>query len=82
VGLTVKLLVAPTAVSGLYALTGPFGDHDVRVSLFETAMPPMVAGALRASRHDLATPLPNLLVGVGVPLSMATLPVWSLLLHR
>jgi hypothetical protein len=82
VGLVVKLVVAPAVVTGLYALTGTLGDHDVQVALFEVAMPPMVAGALMASRHDLAVPLPSLLVGVGVPLSLVTLPVWSLFLHR
>ncbi|WP_041940317.1 MULTISPECIES: AEC family transporter [Frankia] len=79
-GLGVKLVVAPALVVGIYALTGTLGDHDVTIALFEAAMPPMVAGALIAARHDLATPLPSLLVGVGVPLSFATLPVWSLLL--
>ncbi|SNQ46879.1 putative permease [Frankia canadensis] len=79
-GLGVKLVAAPAIVVGLYALTGRLGDHAVTIALFETAMPPMVAGALIAARYDLAPPLPSLLVGVGVPLSFATLPLWSLVL--
>ncbi|MCL9761758.1 AEC family transporter [Frankia sp. AiPa1] len=79
-GLAVKLVVAPALVVGLYALAGGLGDHSVTIALFETAMPPMVTGALLAARHDLATPLPSLLVGVGVPLSLLTLPLWTLIL--
>ncbi|MCK9895583.1 AEC family transporter [Frankia sp. AgB32] len=79
-GLGVKLVAAPAIVVGLYGLAGGLGDHAVTIALFETAMPPMVAGALIAARQDLATPLPSLLVGVGVPLSFVTLPLWSLLL--
>lgn len=79
-GLGVKLVVAPALVVGCYALAGGLGNHGVTIALFETAMPPMVAGALIATRHDLATPLPSLLVGVGVPLSLLTLPLWALLL--
>jgi len=79
-GLGVKLVIAPAIVVGLYALTGRLGDHAVTIALFETAMPPMVAGALIASRHGLAPPLPSLLVGVGVPLAFVTLPLWSLVL--
>ncbi|KPM54950.1 transporter [Frankia sp. CcI49] len=80
-GLTVKLAVAPAAVLGLYVATGVFTDPDVKVALFEIAMPPMVAGAILADRHGLARPLPSLLVGVGVPLSVATLAIWSIPLH-
>ncbi|WP_018635490.1 AEC family transporter [Parafrankia elaeagni] len=80
-GLGVKLAVAPALVVAVYLATGLFGDPDVRVALFETAMPPMVAGAILADRYGLARPLPSLLVGVGVPLSVGTLALWSLPLH-
>jgi predicted permease len=79
-GLGVKLVAAPAIVLGVFALAGGLGDHAVTIALFETAMPPMVAGALIAARQDLATPLPSLLVGVGVPLSFLTLPLWSVVL--
>ncbi|ONH22966.1 AEC family transporter [Pseudofrankia asymbiotica] len=81
IGLTVKLLVAPGLVIAGYALFGALGDRALRVTLFEATMPPMVAGALMASRHDLATPLPSMLVGVGVPVSILTCAGWSFLLH-
>lgn len=81
VGLVVKLLVAPALIIAGYALFGAFDDHALRVALFEATMPPMVAAALMAARHDLATPLPSMLVGVGVPLSILTCAGWSFLLH-
>jgi predicted permease len=81
-GLAVKLVAAPAVVVGIYFGVGAFGDPSVDVALFETAMPPMVAGSIMASRAGLATPLPSLLVGVGVPVSFLTLPAWSWLLQR
>jgi len=82
VGLAVKLLVAPALVIGGYALFGSLDDRAIQVALFEATMPPMVAGALMASRRDLATPLPSMLVGLGVPLSIVTCAAWSFVLHR
>jgi len=82
VGLAVKLLVAPALVIAGYWLFGGLDDRAVQVALFEATMPPMVAGALMAARHDLATPLPSMLVGVGVPVSILTCAGWSFLLHR
>ncbi|WP_131749527.1 AEC family transporter [Frankia sp. Cppng1_Ct_nod] len=82
IGLMVKLVVGPALVFGVYALAGALGDHSVQVALFETAMPPMVAGAMIAARYKLATPLPSMMVGVGVPVSLLTLPVWSWILQR
>lgn len=81
VGLTVKLLVAPAVVVACYAAFGSVGDPAVRVALFEAAMPPMVAGALMAARHNLATPLPSLLVGLGVPVAVLSCAGWSLVLR-
>ncbi|WP_416211275.1 AEC family transporter [Frankia sp. Cas3] len=81
IGLLVKLVIGPALVFGAYALTGSLDDHGVQVALFETAMPPMVAGAMIATRYDLATPLPSLMVGVGVPASLLTLPIWSWILQ-
>lgn len=80
-GLTVKLAVAPAVVLALYLAAGALTRPEVRVALFETAMPPMVAGAILADRHGLAPPLAGMLVGVGVPVSVVTLALWSLPLH-
>ncbi len=82
-GLAMKLVVGPAVVVGLYIIfLGTTADRAVQVALFEIAMPPMVAGSIMATRYGLADSLPSLLVGVGVPVSLLTLPVWSWLLQR
>ena len=82
VGLTSKLVVAPTIVALIYMAAISHPDTTIRVAVFEAATPPMIGGAILATRYRLATPLPSLLVGIGVPLSFLTLPLWSFVLHR
>lgn len=43
-------------------------------------MPPMISAAIVAADHRLDQPLAALMVGLGIPLSFATLPAWSWLL--
>jgi predicted permease len=81
-GLAIKVVVAPGLVIAGYALVGSLHDRATQVALFEATMPPMVAGALMAARRGLATPLPSMLVGLGVPLSLLTCAGWSFILHR
>ena len=47
-----------------------------QVTLFEAAMPPMIAAAIIATEHDLDPPLANLMVAVGLMLSFLTLTGW------
>ena len=76
VGLTYKLLVAPLLVLALMASTGAgFGLID-RVTLAQGAMAPMVTGAVIASQRDLEPTLASIMVGVGVVLSLLTVPLW------
>jgi predicted permease len=39
-------------------------------------MAPMISAAIVAMDNDLDPPLATLLVGLGVPLSFLTLPIW------
>lgn len=76
VGLTTKLLLAPLAVAGV-ALSVGVGGLVGRVSILEAAMPPMITAGILATQHDLKPHLASLLVGVGIVISAATLPlVW------
>jgi predicted permease len=78
--LTYKLLVGPLVILGLYAwLLGANGPL-IQVTIFEAAMAPMISAAIVAMENDLDPPLATLLVGVGIPLSFLTLPVWHQLL--
>jgi predicted permease len=80
-GLTFKLVIGPALV--LVLLAGLLGQRGpvIQVSVFEAAMGPMIGAAIVAMDHDLDPALVTLMVGIGVPLSFATLPVWWWLLQ-
>jgi predicted permease len=76
IGLIFKLIIGPTLILLLFA--GLLrGDWNVlSVTVFEAAMGPMIGASIVAMDHDLDPPLVTLMVGVGIPLSFVTLPIW------
>ena len=75
-GLVFKLAIAPALILALYAgLFGATGDV-MKVTVFEAAMGPMIGASIVAIDHELDPPLLTLMVGLGIPLSFLTLPVW------
>lgn len=75
-GLGYKLALAPLLALGWMAL----GDADppvARVAVLEAAMAPMVTGAMLAKKFELRPELAAALVGVGVPISLATVWAWA-----
>ncbi len=74
VGLMLKLVAAPLAALLLCRVLGLDGEA-VRVSIFEAGMPPMVSAGALAILADLSPPLTAALVGVGIILCFATLPL-------
>jgi malate permease and related proteins len=80
VGLVFKLALAPLLILLLFVgVLGPEGEM-LKVTVFEAAMGPMIGASIVAMDHELDPPLLTLMVGVGIPLSFATLPVWWRLL--
>ena len=75
-GLVFKLLLAPLVIFLLYVPLLGAGGQAIQVTLFEAAMPPMITAAIVANEHDLDPPLANLMVGIGLLLSFATLTGW------
>lgn len=76
IGLGFKLLLAPLLLFLLYVpLLGAHGEA-IQVTLFESAMPPMIAAAIVATEHDLDPPLVTLMVAVGLLVSFFTLSGW------
>ncbi len=76
VGLVLKLAAMPLlalAVAPLLGLDGIARDAVV----LESAMPPMVTAAALAISHRLAPALAAAMVGYGILLSLATLPLWA-----
>jgi len=74
IGLLIKLVAAPIAALLLCRLGGIEGE-PVQVAIFEAGMPPMVSAGALAVLANLSPALTAALVGVGIVLSFATLPV-------
>jgi predicted permease len=76
IGLVFKLVLAPALILLLFA--GVLGAQGkvLSVTVFEAAMGPMIGASIVAIDHELDPPLLTLMVGVGIPLSFLTLPVW------
>ena len=73
--------MGPALVALLFVvILGARGVH-IQVTLFEAAMAPMITGSIVAAEHDLDPSLSSLMVGVGIPLSFLTLPLWFQLLR-
>jgi len=74
IGLSIKLIIAPLAAILLCKMFGLRGEA-VQVSIFEAGMPPMVSAGALAILAKLSPALTAALVGIGIVLSFATLPV-------
>ena len=74
IGLSIKLIAAPLAALLLCKIAGLEGEA-VQVSIFEAGMPPMVSAGALAILANLSPPLTAALVGIGIILSFATLPM-------
>lgn len=79
-GLVYKLVLAPLAVLLVLRLLPGMGRLTFEVSVLQAAMAPMVTGAILAADHGLDPELSALMVGLGIPLSFATVPcaLWLL----
>ncbi len=73
-GLTARLLLTPLLFIAACMLLGLTGSA-IQVSLFETAMPPMVAAGALASMAGLSPRLSSAMVGYGILASFMTLPL-------
>lgn len=75
-GLGFKLVLAPLILFLLYVPLLHAHGQSIQITLFESAMPPMITAAILATEHDLDPPLATLMVAVGLVLSFATLSAW------
>jgi hypothetical protein len=74
IGLGIKLIVVPLAALLVCKMMGLDGDA-VKVSIFEAGMPPMISAGALAILANLAPTLAAAMVGFGIILSFATLPI-------
>lgn len=80
-GLIYKLILAPAVIYIIAVYILNLNGLIFRVSIIETAMPPMVMGSVLATQFELNPPLANLMIGIGIPLSAATLALWYLIIR-
>ncbi len=80
-GLGFKLLLGPALIFVLLTEVLGAGGRIAQITIFESAMGPQIGGSIVALKHGLDRPLVILMVGIGIPLSFATLPLWWWLLQ-
>ena len=80
IGISFKLLIVPTVLFALYySITGQI-DFILKVTILEAAMATMITSAVVASDFNLDEELANLMVGISIPLSLISVPLWNLML--
>ncbi len=75
-GLGYKLVAGPLLVLVAFAAFTDLDNPAMQVAVFEAAMAPMIGGAIVAAQHRLDPDLTTLMVGIGIPLSFLTVPLW------
>jgi malate permease and related proteins len=76
-GLGLKLLAVPAVLAILYMGFLEQRGEMVQVTVLEAAMAPMITAAIVAADFHLDTEIANLMVGVGIPLSLLTVAAWN-----
>lgn len=80
VGLSYKMFLAPALMLFFYVGVLGLTDMVTRVTVFESAMGPMITGGIIAMTYGLRPRLAASLLGVGIPVSFMTLPLWYYIL--
>lgn len=79
-GLLFKLILFPAVIFVLYFILLKQRGEMIEIAFLESAMAPMITAAIIASTHKLEPKLCNLMIGIGIPLSLVTLTLWYLLM--
>ncbi|MDR7210741.1 AEC family transporter [Flavobacterium piscis] len=75
-GLFFKLILVPFVILVLYVFIFKQHSEPIKITIMETAMAPMITGAILASTYGLKPKLSSMMVGFGIPISFVTLTVW------
>lgn len=79
-GLGYRLILAPAIVWLIYRNFLPVDSLDLRVTVLESGMAPMITGSIVAIQFGLQPKLATLLSGLGMPISAISLVIWYFLL--
>lgn len=75
-----KLVLAPMLVLGAAIITGVWGDV-AKISIFEAAMPTFITASVVAEQFNLNFRLVNLIIGIGIILSLMSTFLWANILQ-
>ena len=75
-----KMVLLPAAVMGVAAVAGGWEDPAWRASILEAGMPPMVTAGVVAAGAGLDEELATTVVGVGLLVGLASIPLLALVL--
>lgn len=75
-----KLMLAPFIIFGIVVVLGLKGIIP-QISIFEAAMPTLLTSGIIADQYNLNPKLANLVIGLGICISMITTGIWFLLLR-
>lgn len=75
-GLAWKLLAAPLAVWGVMLWAG-MDATTTQIVVLQGAMAPMVTGGIMAQQHGFAPQVASRMVGLGLLVSLFTVPLWQ-----
>ena len=78
--LAFKLLLGPALLLAFYRGALGWSGETFEVTIFLAAMGPMVSGGIVAQQLGLRPDLVALMLGLGIPISFVTLPLWRELL--
>ncbi|WDT68084.1 AEC family transporter [Cloacibacterium sp. TD35] len=80
IGLLFKLVLLPLLILVIYKYIFHQSGDVIDICILEAAMAPMITAAIIASAHDLEPKFCNLMVAVGIPVSLITVGIWHIIL--
>lgn len=75
-GMGYRLLLAPLMVWLIYRNFLPANSLELKVTVLESGMAPMITGSIVAIQYDLKPKLATLLAGLGIPISILSIFIW------
>lgn len=75
-GLGFKLVLMPLLLTGLYVFILGSRVESTHITILESAMAPMITACIVAMEFGLNAEIATLMMGIGIPLSLLTVPLW------
>lgn len=76
-GLIFKLICIPAFFSFFYIKILGGSDLATQVTVIESAMASMITSAIVATEFNLDSEMANLMVGISIPISLISVPIWN-----